>query len=491
MSNSYTRKVLDGLKAAEDDIALLSLTGLLIAAAVLLVSGSPDEKHISVYSNAANYSLTTVQRNGLDYIGLLELLEPLGTVSAKATGDHWRFRYNNLEMEFIAGKMRARLLGTDFDLHANFLLENGRGLVPLSSLSTLLPRILGGPITLNQNARRLFIGNVAVHFTAQIDKSSAAKLVMNFSSPVNPTIATEPGKLRMTFTHEPLVGPGSPTLTFDSKVIPSASFQEGNGAAEIVISSNTAVMASFSNDGRTITVAPPAGPPAQIQAQPQPQLQPAASTPPSSVVATSSTATPIPQHVFAVIDASHGGDERGAALSDQLAEKNVTLTFARVLRAEMMARGLTVLLLRDSDSTLALDQRAGTANSSGAAIYICIHASSEGTGVRLYTALIPPGSDNQGAFLDWKTAQTSFQGMSQLAETGVASELKNKQIPVRTFRAPLRPLNNIVTAALAIEIGPTTGNVSQLNSPEYQQLLASAVATGVTNIRDKLQAGSR
>lgn len=478
-----------GQKLSSRLLSSLMLTGVLTLAAAFLLSATPDDKRISVYSNAANYSLTPIQRNGLDYVGLLELLEPLGTVSAKASGDHWKFRYNNVEMEFIAGKTRARLLGSDFDLHADFLLENGRGLVPLSSLSTLLPRVLGGPISFNQSSRRLFIGNVAVHFTAQIDKSSAAKLVMNFSSPVNPTIATEPGKLRMTFTHEPVVGPGSPTLTFDSKLIPSATFQESNGTAEIVVSSNTPVMASFSNDGRTITIGPPTT--ISVQKQPETQAQAVSPTPPPPVIASTIAVPPAPQHVFAVIDASHGGDERGAALSDQLAEKDVTLAFARALRAEIMARGLTSLLVRDSDTTLTSDQRAGTANSSGAAIYICIHASSEGSGVRLYTALVPPGSDNQGALLDWNTAQTSFQGISQIAQMGVASELKNKQIPVRTFLAPLRPLNNIVTAALAIEISPTMGTVSQLNSPEYLQLLAIAVATGVVDVRDKLQAGSR
>jgi N-acetylmuramoyl-L-alanine amidase len=496
ISYSRVRKILRVLKPAQDDmvdestsrlVSSLIPTVALILAAAFLLSGSPDEKRISVYSNAANYSLTVIQRNNLDYVGLLELLEPLGTVSAHTNSDRWEFRYNDVQSEFSGGKTRARVRGNDFDLPASFLLENGRGLVPISSLSTLLPRILGGPITFNQGARRLFVGNVAVHFTAQIDKTGAQKLVMNFSSPVNPTIATEPGKLRMVFTHEPIVGPGSPTLTFDSKTIPSATFQESNGAAEIAVTSSVPVMASFSNDGRTITIGPPVTP--SVQNPAPAQTQPAATTAPAAIQA--STAAPAPQHVFAVIDASHGGDERGAALSTQLSEKDVTLAFARALRTEMMARGLSTLLLRDADTTLSLDQRAGMTNSSGAVIYLCIHASSEGNGVRLYTALVPSGSDNQGPFLDWDTAQSSFLGTSQLAETGVASELKSKQIPVRTFRAPLRPLNNIVTAALAIEISPTTGNVAQLTASDYEQSVASAVATGVLEIRDKLQAVQR
>ena len=471
-------------------LSSLLLTGVLTWAAALLLAGSPDEKRISVYSSVANYSLTVTQRNNLDYVGVLELLEPLGTVSARTSGDHWKFRCNDVETEFIRGKTRVHVRGSDLDLPANFLLENGRGLVPLSSLSTLLPRILGGPITFNQSARRLFIGNVAVHFTAQVNNTTPPALVMNFTSPVNPTIATEPGRLRMVFSHEPIVAPGSQTLTFDSKVIPSARFQENNGAAEIVVTSDVPVMASFSNDGRRITIAPPVATSAQAQGQPPAQSGAPALSPPM-VIPSSSAATPGSLPVFAVVDASHGGDERGAALTDQLPEKDVTLAFARRLREELMARGLTTMLLRDADVTLTLDQRAEKTNVAGAAIYLCVHAASEGNGVRLYTALMPSAGENHGPFVDWDTAHSPFRGTSLVAASSLASELKNKQIAVRTFSAPLRPLNNVTMAALAIEVGPTSGSVAQLTTPEYQQLIASAVATGIADIRDKLREGQK
>jgi N-acetylmuramoyl-L-alanine amidase len=192
-----------------------------------------------------------------------------------------------------------------------------------------------------------------------------------------------------------------------------------------------------------------------------------------------------------VVDASHGGDERGAALTDVLPEKDVTLAFARALRTEMIAHGLPTLLVRDGDFTLSMDQRAATSNSFGAAIYISVHATSEGDGLRVYTALMPIGADNHGPFLDWNTAQSPFQTASQVAEAGIVASLKSKQLPVRTFSSPLRPLNNITTAALAIEVSPTSGNVSQLTSPGYQQLIAGAVAAGVADIRDHLRAKQR
>jgi len=457
-----------------------------LLAAILLAAASPsvEEKRISIYSTVANYNLPVLDREGHEYVGLLEILEPLGTVSARPERDHWNLRFNNVNAEFTFAKKGCKLQGRDVDLGARFLLENGRGLVPLPSLIVLLPRFLGGPVTLHDNSRRLFIGDVAVHFTAQIKKTEPPSLVMDFSAPVNPTIATEPGKLRMTFTREPLVPPGTTTLTFDDKTIPAASYSESNGSAEIAINSSAALFASFSHDGRTITVstAPTAAP----------ITNPAAGNQSSGTSGPGMAGSPtvLPQlaaAVFAVIDASHGGEERGAALSDQLAEKDVTLAIARRVRQELLNRGLSAMLLRDGDTTLTLDQRVATVNAAHPAVYLCIHAASQGRGTRIYTALLPSTNNSQGPFLDWNTAQSGFLARSQAAAASVASELQAKQITARLLPAPLRPLNNIATAALAIEIAPPGSSIADLTSSDYQNAVASAVASGLATARGHLE----
>ncbi|HZZ16147.1 MAG TPA: hypothetical protein VFE08_09325, partial [Candidatus Sulfotelmatobacter sp.] len=189
--------------------------------AVFLSSAAPD-KHLAVFSTVANYSLPVVQRQGQDYVGLLELLDPLGTVSAKSEPPRWRLHYNNVLGEFVVGKSHARVQGRDANLSGNFLMENGRGLVPLAALNSLLPRFLGGPATLHEESNRLFIGNIATHFTASVAPNDPSRLVFHFTAPVNPAVASEPGALRLTFRREPLTAPASPMLTFNSKVIPSA-----------------------------------------------------------------------------------------------------------------------------------------------------------------------------------------------------------------------------------------------------------------------------
>ena len=360
-----------------------------------------------------------------------------------------------------------------------------------------MARFLGGPVTFHETARRLFVGSVGAQFSAEIRKTMPPQLVLNFSSPVNPTISTEPGKLRMVFNREPLINAGTQTFTFPDKTIPFATYQENNGAAEITVSGTAPLMASFSGDRRTITILAAVSA-AQAPAQVQPTAP--ASTPSNVPLFNAPPENPAPgttnipggvpmapagRRFLAVVDASHGGDERGAALTGSLPEKDVTLAVARRLRQELENRGVGVLMLRDSDVTLEIDQRAAATNMAHPAVYIGLHASTQGNGVRLYTAVLPSGWEGRGSFLGWETAQSSALAVSQAAVTGVAVELQRKRVPVRSLAAPLRPLNNITVAAMAVEVAPPGTDVLEVASPNYEQLVASAIANGVAQLRDR------
>src|SRR6266568_4042830 len=389
--------------------------GLVILSAVLVsaifLAGAPAEKHLAVYSVAANYSLPLVQREGRQYVGLLELLEPLGKVSAKTDGARWRLRYNNVDGDFQVGKTRVRVQGREADLGGKFFVENNRGLVPVGSLASLLPRFLGGPVTVHEDSARLFVGSVATHFTASLSSDNPPRLVFHFTGPVNPTVATEPGALRMTFSREPVVAPASPTLTFGSKAIPSAIYSESNGMAVVTVNATIPVMASFSNDGRTVTISPTSTV-AQNTNQPAPGTQPPVSQPTAVTPNAAPAPLPLARRYFAVVDASHGGDDHGETLSNTLLEKDVTVALARSLRQELESRGIPTLVLRDSDANLSTDQRAVFANADHSAIYIAVHAASSGHGVRVYTALLPFADDDRGPFRTWTSAQRASLPLS-------------------------------------------------------------------------------
>jgi len=438
-----------------------------------------------------------MQRANHDYVALLELLDPLGRVNAKLDGRRWRIRYNNVEGEFIAGQNRARIQGRVADLSSIFLIENGRGLVPVASLSSLLPRFLGGPVTVHEDSGRIFIGSIATHFTASLAAGIPPRLVFNFSSPVSPSVSTEPGKVHISFTREPVVAPASSTLTFGSNIISSATYSESNGLAEITVNTTAPLMPSFGDNGRTLTLTPasaasqasspaPSSPPS---AAARPAANSPANSPPSPPSATSPSSYPsAPRRYFAVVDPSHGGDDRGEALSSTLLEKDVTLALARRLRQELENRGISTLMLRESDANLSSDQRAVLANTNHPAIYIALHVASGGHGVRLYTALLPYGNGDNGLFRSWSNAQSSFLSVSQGAAASISAELQKQQASVRIVTAPLRPLNNVTAAAVAIELAPAGSDLAQLTSADYQQLIANAVATAIAATRDKLGA---
>jgi len=445
-------------------------------ATVTLLSAAPsaDEKHISVYSPVATYTLPVLDRAGREYVGLLELLEPLGRVSSESDGRRWRLRYNAIEAEFSAGKTRAKIRGRDFDFMAPFLVENSRGLVPLNSLGELLPRFLGTPVNFREGARRLFVGAVGIQIGFQLDASDPPRLALNFSGPVNPTISTEPGKLRMVFKRDPVVSPGSQIISFANQVITLASYSESNGDAELDVAATEPLMASFTNDRRTIVVS----------AVPQTPATPSGA-PPQNPAQAANIASGT-HRVLAVVDPAHGGDERGAALTDTLAEKDVTLGFSRLLRHELEIRGFAVALLRDSDTSLTLDQRAAAANVARAGIYISLHAVSQGSGARVYTALLPVEGTSNGVFHAWNAAQAPVLPVSKIVSAAIVAEMQKREFPVRASSASLSPLNNVLMPAVAVELAPGADGVADLTSASYQQRAASAIADAVVSVRDRL-----
>jgi N-acetylmuramoyl-L-alanine amidase len=450
---------------------------------LLTAAISADEKHISVYSPIAVYTVSLLERGGRDYIGLLELLEPLGRVSSESEGAHWGLRYNAIAAEFVAGRTRARIHGHDFDLPGPFLIENSRGFIPLYSLNDVLHRFLGAPVDFRDGPRRLFIGGVNTQVSFQLDSNVPPRLTLNFTAPVNPTIATEPGRLRMIFKRDPLVSPGSQQISFDNKVITQASYSENNGDAEIDIAAGAPLIATFTNNRKTIAITPvPTAPDNAVAGA----RTPATTNPIGSPEPAPAPPAPVIRRVLAVVDAAHGGEERGAALTETIAEKTVTLGFARLLRHELELRGFAVALPRESDTTMTLDQRAAAANVARAGIFIDLHAVSQGTGAGIYTALLPVEGASNGVFQPWNAAQAPALPVSRLVAAAIVSEMQKHEFAVRSTSVSLRPLNNVFMPAVAVELAPGGNGIDDLISANYQQRAASAIADAVASIRDRL-----
>ncbi len=74
-----------------------------------------------------------------------------------------------------------------------------------------------------------------------------------------------------------------------------------------------------------------------------------------------------------VIDAGHGGFDRGGIPGQRVAEKTMTLDVAQRLNSVLTAYGYRVVMTRDSDVFVPLGTRVAIANSYRNAIFVCIH----------------------------------------------------------------------------------------------------------------------
>ena len=108
-----------------------------------------------------------------------------------------------------------------------------------------------------------------------------------------------------------------------------------------------------------------------------------------------------------VVDAGHGGKDPGATSPHGVMEKDVVLDIARKLRDDLKQEGIEVVMTRDSDTFIPLEERAQVANRNGVDLFVSIHANANRTrsfkGVEVYY-ISPAVSDSKRAVV---TARSS------------------------------------------------------------------------------------
>jgi N-acetylmuramoyl-L-alanine amidase len=211
---------------------------------------------------------------------------------------------------------------------------------------------------------------------------------------------------------------------------------------------------------------------------------PSASPWPSPATAENSTQP----EFLVIIDPSHGGDDKGVIFAPRVFEKDLTLSVARLLRKELQERGIAARLLRDTDFGIPLERRAELCNQQRPSLYIAIHAGEPGKGIRVYSPLLPPVQQPASSFLPWDAAQEPVLKNSNAVADVVTRELQKKEIKALDLKAFLRPLNNIVAPAIAVELATDRSDPHSLESPRLQSTVATAVATGIAQARSQLGA---
>ena len=119
-----------------------------------------------------------------------------------------------------------------------------------------------------------------------------------------------------------------------------------------------------------------------------------------------------------VIDPGHGGKDMGAAGPGGLMEKDITLAVARKLSAALQSKiNARVVLTRDDDSLVSLDQRTAIANQYHADLFLSVH---------MNAAVVKGAKGSETYFL---SLEASDEVARRAAETENASTAASKASP--------------------------------------------------------------
>lgn len=187
-----------------------------------------------------------------------------------------------------------------------------------------------------------------------------------------------------------------------------------------------------------------------------------------------------------VLDAGHGGHDKGA-VSSYATEKDCNLAVALKVRERLLKRGYKVVMTRDGDYFLTLQQRVAIANQHPNSVFVSIHHNSGGshaTGIETFT-LAPHGTTSPFA----RTRRTEdLQGNRQDSENiALATAVHSRAIKATGAidrgiqRARFSVLCTIRRPAILFEGGfvsnPTEG--ARISTDAYRNTLADCITQGI------------
>lgn len=219
-----------------------------------------------------------------------------------------------------------------------------------------------------------------------------------------------------------------------------------------------------------------------------------------------------PRGLIVALDPGHGGEDPGAVGARGTYEKHVTLTVGKRLREKLEDRNIKVMLTRDSDFFVPLSERVNKARAVRADLFISIHADAfvrpeaRGSSVFIlsdkssssvfarWLAKTQNESDLIGGIklgrrdpylahtiLDLTTTATRSDsrklGSAVLKEIGGINDLHSPRVEEAAFavlKAPDIPSILVETAFIS-----NPEEERRLNSREYQEQLALALASGI------------
>lgn len=210
-----------------------------------------------------------------------------------------------------------------------------------------------------------------------------------------------------------------------------------------------------------------------------------------------------------IIDPGHGGNDSGASYYG-INEKDVVLNIGLKLREKLSAvKGLNVMMTRDKDIFIPLEERTAIANRKKADLFVSIHVNASrnksASGIETYVlnvtndakALEVAAFENQAT----EKSMSDLQGIlkdimlnskleeslivARLVQESLVSEMKEKDLGVK--QAPFYVLVGAKMPSILIENGFLSNKdyKSKFSSPDYIEKIAHSIYKGIVSYIEK------
>jgi len=471
---------------------------------------------LTLVSKDGRRTLPTINNGGREMIALDDVATLFQvTVREDSLAGGFTITYRGKTIVASADQPMASVDGRIVSLPSSITRSGRRWLLPVEFLPRALGPIYDQRIDLRRAARLLLVGDLRVpRVSARIDSAgppTRAAIVVTPAAPV--TITNEAGRLVLRVEADALepVFPVTATGLIDAvrvgdqpNVIVVALSRQAGPARTIIATADNATRVAIE-----IPVAESRSP------APEPRLpttDPRLPTPESSRPVGLEPRQPLQT---LAIDPGHGGDEIGVRGAGGLVEKDLTLDVARRLRG-LVERGLgiRVILTRDDDRTVPIDERAAAANNSKADLLLSLHANGalsgspsgaevfydrldrEGEAVRLSAAAaislpVISGGTRTIDVVPWDLAQARHIDASAMLASVLEQELRQR-VPMgqRSIQqGPMRLLSAANMPAVLIEMAYLTNSAQEKAAAgdEFKNAVAQALYNAVVRFRGYLE----
>lgn len=180
-----------------------------------------------------------------------------------------------------------------------------------------------------------------------------------------------------------------------------------------------------------------------------------------------------------VIDPGHGGQDVGI-VSNQVREADLTLLLARKLKNILTQRGVNVLLTREQNHAVSDRQRINTLTQADAPVFISLHANSGRSdikGIETYS-LQPAGIE--GSALPGNATDEANSALAFCLHSSLVSATGAEDGAFRRARFSLLSSTTCPAAMVLVGYATHPEESAALNTEEYQDKLALAIADGIT-----------